>query len=67
MLAVCDGAGWPGQAGAANNRANESAGEKLACADHSFEHRPGKTGLGSDDAVTVRHHGAQPYCVWGTR
>jgi hypothetical protein len=31
----------------------------------SPEHRPGQTGLESDDAVTVRHHGAQPYSVWG--
>lgn len=61
---MLDRAGWPGQAGAANIRANESARERLGRADHGCEHRPGQTGLGPDDAVTVRHHGAQPYRVW---
>ena len=46
--------------------ANESVRERLGRADHSSEHRPGQTRLGSDDAVTVRHHGAQPYSVLDT-
>ena len=51
----------PGQRITARTRA---LGKNWARAYHGCEHRPGQTGLGSDDAVTVRHHGTQPHSVW---